>query len=163
MGFFTEKKINVSLLEAILEKETQVQNPVLGYYAQYCLKRVLKKFSPERLNDFKDDGDFRIEIGAVKYIVECKLASSRRPRGCGLVQMQSSNCREVVDKNGVKRRTTKYLVGTFDVLAVCTFPIYGEWEFLFCGASNLKQDGKGFWKTIQVVDSNWNKDIRKVI
>ena len=164
MGFFQDKDIDINLLETILANETQVQNPVLGYYAQYQLKSKLKDLSPETLNDFQDDGDLSIKIDASKYVVECKLISKKIKKGnARYIQMQSSNCRKVRTISGEEHRTCKYVVGTFDIIAACTFPIDGKWNFLFYNAANLKQDGKGFWSTIQMINGNWDENIRKVL
>lgn len=165
MGFFFEKNINISLLEEILGKESQVQNPVLGYYAQYKLREKLKRFGAEHLDAFQDHGDMTAKIGRYKYVIECKLISKYIPKKTAtrFIQLQSSNCRDVFTEDGVKHRTSKYLIGTFDIAAACTFPINGKWNFLFCKASELKHDGKGFWKTRQDMGPNWHANIRKTL
>lgn len=165
MSYFKQKDINVDLLEEILSSEVQVQNPILGYYAQYQLKKTLSDFSPKFLNDFTEDGDLSVKIcGSIK-IVELKMVSkgSLKKGGVHYIKLQSSNCNFRIGAGGIGYRTCKYLVGTFDIAAACTHPIDGKWNFLFLNASHLVQDGRGFWKSVQKIDKNWRPEISKAL
>ena len=123
------------------------ENPYLrGYIQGYLAERVLASefrllgavSSVEKIPDVsKDKGDLLVMYRGKPLTVECKSAVTGSLRDdlvydCSefSVLCKNTDKREVVTPSGTKQ-SVSLPKGTFDLLAICLYPITYDWKFVF--------------------------------
>lgn len=147
----TLEKWGVTLedLSAAVDENPSLRGMVLGYVAEYKLRRLWFSDQDKITHHIKPDdhnrkkkGDLLVTYRGRQFTVESKslqTASVRYADGrySGTAQVDGSDKREVTFKDGTKLTTTCLLAGEFDLLAVNLFAFDGQWRYVFAKNRDL--------------------------
>ncbi len=136
------------ILTSIVNENPSLRGMLLGYVAEYKLQEML--LSEEGIeyigkpddHDRTSKGDHIIEYRGQRFVIESKSLQSRMvsregDTWRGKAQVDASDRRSIVLKDGTQIETTLLMVGEFDVLAVNCFAFEQEWNFVFAKNSDL--------------------------
>lgn len=132
--------LSIQDLRALCEQNPSLSGFLQGYLSELHLATVLRQelgadyCTISKIPDRdKVKGDLLVQTQGRTASVEVKSLSRHRYKEehllgsySGVVSLKSTDSREVGN-----RRTCCLERGTFDILAVCLFPVTGKWEYLF--------------------------------
>ena len=141
-------KLTSSALTKLVDENPSLRGMLLGYVAEHKLRntwltggeiRYLGKFDD---HDRTNKGDLVVEYQGQRFLIESKSLQTRMVEKDGDVwrgkaQVDASDRRTIILKDGSELETTLLMVGEFDVLAVNCFAFEQEWKFVFAKNSNL--------------------------
>lgn len=135
-------QLTVEELTQIVDENPSMRGLMLGYVAEYKLKKLY--FENSRISalikdddhDRKNKGDIRFNYRGRSFLVESKSLQSKTVKVTdegfsASFQCDASDCRTVHFSDGTEVRTTCLLAGEFDIVAVNMFAMEGEWRFGF--------------------------------
>lgn len=148
-------------LQDLIDANPYLRGYLQGYLAESVLTKQLLQVpgveSVDKIPDVSDQwGDLLVVYHGVEVSVECKSLSS------GVLREDTLNMAweaSVLCKNTDKRvvyveglgevQSVNLHKGGFDILAICTYPVTGQWEFLFLENRMLPEpdDKPGFIKS----------------
>lgn len=168
--------VNPETLETMMKENPLFRGYFQGYLAEQKLKEYLLRLpgvtKVEKIPDYESrKGDMSVEIGDKTFTIELKSLSSLDIKqdflsGGYTGRVHVKNTDSSMTDNGMTVATKR---GTFDVLAICTFPISYEWEFLFIHNKYLPASAKHpdrIQPNIQINTENTpclHKDLMRVI
>jgi hypothetical protein len=148
MGFFSDYHITAEELDEVVLTNPSLRGFILGYMAEYKLKKQLGK--DERYSklvkydnhDRKRKGDLNFFYKELECSIEVKSiqTNSLRQKGeehSATFQCDGSDRRDVILPNHKKVNTTCLLVGEFDLVAIPLFPFIKEWKYAFAKNEDL--------------------------
>lgn len=135
-------QLTVEELTQIVDENPSMRGLMLGYVAEYKLKKMY--FEDSRItalikdddHDRKNKGDIRFIYRGQNFRVESKSLQSKTIRQTeegfrASFQCDASDCRTVHFSDGTEIKTTCLLAGEFDIVAVNLFALEEEWRFAF--------------------------------
>jgi len=129
-------------LTEIIEENPSMRGLMLGYIAQYKLRKM-HFFAPVFENVHKADehdrskkGDLTVTYKGREFKIECKSLQTNSIRKTvegyeGKYQCDASDRRTVKLRGGKKIETTCLVVGQFDIIGVNLFSFEEKWRFAF--------------------------------
>jgi hypothetical protein len=136
---FLLESLSRDQLESCINENPSFRGFLQGYVAEEILRNMLTSTegisNVEKIDDrSRKKGDFSFLYNDKEYTVEVKSLSSRKVTEDamsgghnGTVILKSTDKRDV----GGGVNITNLLKGTFDILAICTLSVSGEWGFKF--------------------------------
>jgi hypothetical protein len=141
-------ELTVSELTQIIDENPSLRGIVLGYIAEFQLRKIW--FYDNRVSnvfkyddhDRKKKNDLVITYKGHDFTIEVKSlqTNSVKWRGesfTGTFQCDASDRRKVILPNGTQLETTCLLAGDFDIVAVNLFAFTGKWDFGFALNADL--------------------------
>lgn len=135
-------QLTVEELTQIVDENPSMRGLMLGYVAEYKLKKMY--FENSRISalvkdddhDRKNKGDIRFNYRGRNFRVESKSLQSKTIKKTedgftATFQCDASDCRTVHFSDGTEIKTTCLLTGEFDIVAVNLFAMEEEWRFAF--------------------------------
>ena len=152
-------------LQLLVNENPSLRGYIQGYLGELMLRRLLLHHGLEvtKIKDHSvDKGDFLVQGLDAPVTIEVKSLSSGSRRQLPLDESWEAR---VLCKNTDKRvhdvpglgevHSCHVPKGVFDILAICTYPITGTWDFLFIESRFLPEaEGlPGLIKTTFMIDS----------
>jgi len=146
-----EWQITEEELDEVLREHKSMQGYVIGYMAEYKLRKLLatdgriKYIGKSDDHDRKDKSDLIIEYKEQRFTIEVKSLQAAKTRDLGdgkwkgRFQCDASDNRVVTFEDGSTLKTTCLLTGQFDILAACIFQFRKKWEFGFAKNVDLRR------------------------
>lgn len=142
MGFLFDHDITLEELDDVVSANPSLRGFILGYMAEYKLRKKLETDSRfEKLvkydnHDRTRKGDLNFFYQGVEFSIEVKSIQTNSIKKMtdeikATFQCDASDRRIVNLPNGQKVETTCLQVGEFDLVAVPLFPFIGEWKYAF--------------------------------
>ncbi len=134
--------LNVKELTKIVDTNPSMRGLMLGYVAEYKLRKMYfenKKISAlvkDDDHDRKNKGDIRFNYRSISFRIESKSLQTNLIRKTddgfkATYQCDASDSRIVRFSDGSELKTTCLLVGEFDIVAVNMFALEEKWRFAF--------------------------------
>jgi hypothetical protein len=150
-SFLRRSGISFAEIEELVEENPSLRSFVAGYAAEKRLRGVLFSDETRGASDLgKPDDHDRKEGGDRKFVyrghvvrIESKSLQSESVRHhdggriTATTQVDGSDCRDRVLPGGETVRTTCLPIGSFDIIAVNCFSMFGTWRFAFARADKL--------------------------
>ena len=174
-GFKTED------LQLLIDENPYLRGYIQGYLAESVLAARLRDLpgvsSVRKIPDAdKLRGDLSVSYLGVDMVIECKSLASGVVRDDLLtggvevsVLCKNTDRRTIVVPGVGEVQSVNLPKGQFDILAICTYPITGEWGFLFMENKYLPEaeNKPGFIKSrfiINTVSTPWlETDVSSVL
>jgi hypothetical protein len=159
-AFLNRWQVSTEELNEILTENPSARGLVLGYVAEYKLRKMFRAdlrltvMDKPSDHDRKHKGDIPVTYNGEQVTFEVKSLQthtvSRISTGyIGKFQCDASDRRTVTLPNGETIETTCLLVGEFDILAVNLFEFGGEWKFAFASNADLPRSTYKGYTTYQ--------------
>lgn len=145
--------ISVDELTKLAEDNGNLRGPILGYVAEYKLRRWLEARGIEyvgksRDHDRKKKGDLIVRYKGQEFIFESKSLQTHSVKGIGVIdekethwygtyQVDASDCHSTTLVTNRKVITTCIQYGGFDLVSVNLFAFGNEWRFVFAKNEEL--------------------------
>ncbi|MGH9946239.1 MAG: restriction endonuclease [Pyrinomonadaceae bacterium] len=141
-------QLSAEELTRIVDENPSIRGMMLGYVAEYKLKKLyfensrISALEKDDDHDRKKKGDIRFNYRNRSFLVESKSLQTNTIRKTddgysASFQCDASDCRTVHFSDGTEVRTTCLLAGEFDIVAVNLFAMSEEWKFAFALNSDL--------------------------
>jgi hypothetical protein len=162
-------------IEALAQENPSLRGYLQGYLAELKLRQLLLAYadvsSVEKIPDSSSTkGDFLVTYKGVTLTVESKSFRSNTARYNPLseswaasVQCKNPGSRVLTFEGRGSVMATCVEEMRFDVLAICTFPVTGQWGFLFCPEFFLPraENKPGYLQSSFLVDTDYSPGVYK--